>query len=405
MEDVCFVGEGIRGLLRERTRRMVEKGVTGGSSDQYQRQWKRWLGFLGTLPSSERPDNVLVEVHDENDKILILMAFVSYLVEELKIRGSKEVGGVLSGLRFEWNRQCLPSAFFEDPRVGAAKQGSRLTTGEMREYACKSKETRKLPVCTEMVSWLRGKLFAGSGYNAQGLYSKGVYLAAAVAFDMGLRPGNVRKVDGNLREDHCIRAGDMIFRIECLGVKEHIGGGEQIRNYLSQEEGGRHVIDQDRLSNVKGVGIQVVTSKTSHRMRAPIQSWEIMRGTVHEEALLEDLCEFMVVSGVREDEPFCSRWAPDRKGVMRRKVVTAKDLSQAVKDAARAFGLPVENFSAKSLRSGFASQMSACGVPREEFLPRGGWSIKSGVPEKHYIHQVVRGAMSTSGGGQGKHLD
>ena len=152
IEDVCLVGEGIRGLLRERTRRMVEKGVTGGSSGQYQRHWKRWLGFLGTLPLSERPDEFLLEVNDENDKVIILMAFLAYVVEELNIRGSKEVGGVLSGLRFEWNRQCLNSAIFEDPRVGAAKQGARLTTEEMREYAYKSKETRKLPVCTDMVA-------------------------------------------------------------------------------------------------------------------------------------------------------------------------------------------------------------------------------------------------------------
>ena len=71
---------------------------------------------------------------------------------------------------------------------------------------------------------------------------------------------------------------------------------------------------------------------------------------------------------MREDEPFCSRWAANKKGVMMRKTVTSQDLSKAVKEAAEAFGISAENFSAKSPRSGFASQMSACGVERERFL-------------------------------------
>ena len=147
----CCVGGGIRKLLGERTRRVVEKGVTGGSGGQYKRHWKKWLNFLETLPMSERPDEYLERVRDRDDKVMILMAFVAYLVEDLQIRGSKEVGGVLSGVRFEWNCQGLESGFFEDPRVGAAKQGSRLNTEEMRDQVVRSLETRKLPACTIII--------------------------------------------------------------------------------------------------------------------------------------------------------------------------------------------------------------------------------------------------------------
>ena len=55
-------------------------------------------------------------------------------------------------------------------------------------------------MCAGMRSWLREKLFAGSDYGTNGLYSKGIYIAAAVAFDMGLRPGKVRRVDGDLSQ-------------------------------------------------------------------------------------------------------------------------------------------------------------------------------------------------------------
>jgi len=234
----------------------------------------------------------------------------------------------------------------------------------MRIAARRSSETRKLPAFVDMIKWLREKLYAGSDNSAEGLYAKGVYLAAAIAYDMGLRPGNVRKADGPNRENHCIQAGDLVFRVENNTVKEGLLGGEQVREYLGRRELEGWVVDEEKVNTVEEVGIRVVTSKTSGKVRAPIKAWALRRGNEHEESLLTDLCRFMVWSGVREDEPFCSRWAANKKGVMMRKTVTSQDLSKAVKEAAEAFGLPAENFSAKSLRSGFASQMSACGVER-----------------------------------------
>ena len=108
-----------------------------------------------------------------------------------------------------------------------------------------------------------------------------------------------------------------------------------------------------------------------------------------------DLCRFMVMSGVKGGDPFCSRYTVGMKGEENCKTVISKDLGAAVKRAARALNLPEDKFSSKSLRSGFSSQMSACEVPEEQFVPRGGWSAKSKAPQKHYIHKKVRGAYST----------
>ena len=84
------------------------------------------------------------------------------------------------------------------------------------------------------------------------------------------------------------------------------------------------------------------------------------------------------------------------------KSVTAKGLSRAVKVAAEVFDLPGKHFSGKSLRSGYVAHMEKCEVSREEYLRRGGWSTKSQVPQKHYIHRVVRGAFSTGLGVEGE---
>jgi hypothetical protein len=380
--------------MKERAKGMVKKGVTGGSATQYQGHWRKWLDFLGTIEEENRPDEYLVEVTEEEEKVMFLMGFAWYVSEVLGVKGAKEVSGVVSGVRFQWKKEGMESGFFEDPRVRAAKQGARLTPEQMRSWSRKSREKRKLPICTEMIQWMRDKWYSRSGTDAEGIYCKGVYLAAAIAFDVGLRPSNVRKADGPNREDHCIRAGELVFYVDKEGGEVGISGGESIRDYLGRKDNGEWRVDPKKLTTVMGVGVSVVTSKTSNKVRAPLTEWTIRRGNAYEEALVMDLSEFMVLSGVKEDDPFCSRWAVGRRGVLQRKVVTSADLSKAVKEAAAALGLPTKNFSAKSLRSGFASHMAACGVPQEEFKARAGWSDKSTVPQKHYVHQVVRGAYS-----------
>jgi hypothetical protein len=398
------VGKRVPAWVRERGKSMVRKGVTGGSAIQYKGHWSKWADFLGSIAEEDRPDEYLEEVVEAEDKVMFIMGFIWYLVEELGIKGAKEVSGVVSGVRFQWKKEGVDSSFFEDHRVRAAKKGARLTTEQMRAWARKSRDNRKLPAFWGMVQWLREELYKGSGWDADGMYNKGVYLAAAVAFDVGLRPGNVRKVDGPNREDHCIRAGELVFRVEEGGTEIAISGGEPIREYLGIEIGEGWTVNAERLAALKGVGVQVVTSKTSNRVRAPLTEWTIQRGNEFEEALVTDLGEFMVRSGVKGEDPFCSRWAAGRRGVLQRKVVTSADLSKAVKRAAAAFGLPPANFSAKSLRSGFASHMAACGVPQEQFKARGGWSEKSRVPNDHYIHQFARGAFSVVVNEEGEQL-
>ena len=390
-----LAGGEARDALIERSRRAIEKGVTKGSSQQYDRQWRRWTGFLQLIPYEWRPSELLREVSDRDEKVLYLTAFIDYLIMDLEVKGHKEVSEVISGVRFKWACEGLGSEFFEDHRVKAAKKGGRLTTQEMRAQVDKSNQNRKIPACKEMLVWIREEYWKEDDYDAEASYNKGVYLAAALSYDTGARPGNVRRVDGKDKEDHCIRAGDMEFEVEHDGATSRLSGGEQIRSFLVRMEGEAMRVNRERLNRVKSVRIRIVTSKTHNKMKAPINAFEIGRGNVHEDMLLSDLCSFMVVSGVMADNPFCSRYAVDKKGSVNMKTVTAKDLTTAVKRSAAALGLPVKHFSSKSLRSGFASQMSACQVPRAHFLTRGGWSTKSDVPNKHYIHQNVRGAFST----------
>jgi len=182
---------------------------------------------------------------------------------------------VVSGVRFQWKKEGMESGFFEDPRVRAAKQGARLTPEQMRSWSRKSREKRKLPICTEMIQWMRDKWYSRSGTDAEGIYCKGVYLAAAIAFDVGLRPSNVRKADGPNREDHCIRAGELVFYVDKEGGEVGISGGESIRDYLGRKDNGEWRVDPKKLTTVMRVGVQVVNSKTANKVRAPLTEWTI----------------------------------------------------------------------------------------------------------------------------------
>lgn len=142
-----------------------------------------------------------------------------------------------------------------------------------------------------------------------------------------------------------------------------------------------------------GVDIAVRTDKTQNRSPFSKEKKSIGRGNVWEALLLEDLCVFTCLSGVKVTDEFGTRYAP---GTGTRKVVTEKDLRKAVKDAATAFKLPAINFSAKSLRSGFAIHMTSCGITREDMLSRAGWSLKSRVPEADYIRSFSRGAFGAA---------
>ena len=94
-----------------------------------------------------------------------------------------------------------------------------------------------------------------------------------------------------------------------------------------------------------------------------------------ETGLLEDILEWMVISGVKADDEFVTRYVAKRggaPGACDRKVTTAQMVRGAVKESCVALGLPPARYSAKSLRSDFATHMTTCGISREAMVTRSG---------------------------------
>ena len=379
----------------EKMENLIQSGVTRGSLQAYRGHWNKWINFLGTIPATRRPDEYMEKEKGREEKVRWLVLFVAYLYDVIGIRGSKKVSQVLSALRLFWHSKMLGSDFFDDSALTAAKKGGRHTLAEAKNEVERREATQKLPAFLEMVLAMRRELWEETDYGAEGLYKKAIWLAAAFSFDMGLRPSNVRKKDGPKREDHCILARHIAFRVRSGSEELSMTGGESIRSFLVTNFA-------DNVKKVMGVDVLVPTTKTHNRSSTPLRRKSIGRGNVLEERMLEDLCEFQVISGVREDDAFCTRYAVSPSGVIKSKTVTSKDLNKAVKRACEVFDLPSTNFSSKSLRSGFASHMTSCGISREDMMVRAGWSHKSRIPEQHYIFGFECGVFGVAMGDDGR---
>ena len=366
--------------------------MTKGTTKGYLGHWRKWVNFRETVLPSRRPSEYLEDVLDDGVRVKWIVLFIAYLRDVREVRGFEAMSQVLSGVRFFWKKKGVDSRFFEDPIATQAKKGARLTTDEIRESALVKEGDRFLPVFTEMVMQMRKQLWEQSGFDRVGLDMKGTYLAAALSFDTGLRPGNVRARDGPGAEDHCLRARDFRFRLQTApGEELKLSGGEQLRDFLLRSG--------SSAKQVLGVDIVVLTGKNQNRSSFSQEAKVIGRGNVYEELLLEDLCEWILISGVKgEDEVFTRYWkgTGSRAKKEYRRVVTAKDLRHAIKEACVEFGFNPKNFAPKSLRKGFATDMTTCGVSREDMVARAGWSLRSRVPEGHYIRSFARGAFSAA---------
>jgi hypothetical protein len=206
------------------------------------------------------------------------------------------------------------------------------------------------------------------------LDKKAIWLAVALGFDSGPRIGNLTKKDGPSGEDHCVRAEDCIFDVlnseqtGCLQYRAGIGFAQ----YLKARRGDS--------SEVKSVTMKYVTHKTQRQL---VQTPKyIARRTILESQVLDDICAWIMRSGVQQTDELLTRYSP------RRKVVIRKDVANAIKDVAEFFRLPRTNFSTRSLRSGYATDVTVHGVAPRQRNQRGGWKDSSRIPERHYVAPI-----------------
>lgn len=146
------------------------------------------------------------------------------------------------------------------------------------------------------------------------------------------------------------------------------------------------------MNKILSCDLYFLSSKTSGKVTSVVRhSKHLARRSTIENTVLNDLIQWMLHSGVKCDDELLSRYS----SAGRKKTVIRKDVRTAIKAKVIEMGLPLENFSNKSLRSGFSSHVIANGMGEYEMIIGGGWTENSEVPKHHYTHQMRdRGALA-----------
>lgn len=375
----------------------LPNSVTLGTADNYSAAFKKWNEYLGSLSGHLKSDLYLEKVPDDYERSKRVVLFMVYLYTEKGLR-DEQINRAVTGVAFQFSVAGLPTDFFRSEIVSRARKAGVRSTTEARALEVKRLASVKLPVFLELVWKVRDMYWVEKQWDAKGMDSKAIWLIIALGFDSGPRISNLTLRDGKRREDHCIRAGHTAFIVNdpASKMEYRIKGGPMLANFLNRAD--------VKFSDVRSVDLTYITSKTSKKVKSVVTHPKtIARESIEESTVLDDLLSWIQLSGVLEEDELMTRYDP-KNGV--RKVVIRKVVKKAIQAAALFFGLPIEHFSCKSLRSGFGTHAKANGMSSSDVNQRGGWAKGSTVPEEHYVRDMhSRGALalSTSACGSQRH--
>jgi hypothetical protein len=268
-----------------------------------------------------------------------------------------------------------------DPRITRARKAANRTSREeqMKWDNCDKKQEVKLPISADMIKRARCLFWEKRQWGRGELEIKWKWLALALGFDSGLRPGMMCLKEGK-DEDHCIRFGRICFILEDGTV---MTGGQEFNNFIMKEEG-----NEKKVAKMDACYVTHKMWKSFKGKAAKVKSLE--RRSLEEGQLLNDLCTWFAHANTKAEDEIFTRYYGGFRKVMRR-----RDVSEAIKTVAKSCGLNPKNFSAKCLRLGYASHCKAIGIGSKERNERGTWAKGSTVPDNVYESEIGRkGAMA-----------
>lgn len=362
----------------------LRESVKENTAAAYERDWKSWCLFL---KEELRSADGLLTGFVEEDKAPIVALFLRSR-HEAGMRG-RGASGVTAGIRLKFTESLLPTAFMDSPIVTAAREACELTSAESRTRRDNGPRfTVKLPLCESILLEQRGPLWSNQGWDYPAIDQRALYIAAMWAFDMGARVSEYTAPEGKA-EDHCVRAGDLLFDGDGPEGPFTVRGGD---DYFvrARANGGQMV-------RFLGCWALPVSQKTGEVVKTKF----IGRRTPNEVQFLGDLTEWVVNSGVTPSEELFSRCVNVR-GKPSRKRLMARAIRSFVKKVAEEAGLDPRYFSAHSLRKATITHMRAVGASMDDMRDRANYAGGSEMPRTTYDYSSLgHGALSSSAIGGG----
>ena len=294
-----------------------------------------------------------------------------------------------AGIRLKFLRALEASDFLDDPIVTAARGACGSSAGERRLRRNEGPSCSvKLPLIESMIATRRASSWTGMSWDYPDIDQRAVYLATVWAFDLGARVSEYTAA-GKGSEDHCVRAGDLMFEFESDSTSVRARGGEG--HFESLRRGGQVE------GRVLGCLVKAVTHKTGECRKTML----IGRRHETESQLLEDLVEWITHAGIGPNDELFSRYAIVG-GEMSHKRLWPKQMRDAVKVISDAAGMDPKYFSAHSLRKGSQTHMSALGASLDDRRARWNYSASSQMPVTTYDYSSAgHGALPSNSLGKG----
>lgn len=365
--------------MRQRLWEFLGASVTENTRKGYERHWEEWRAFVREVAGSDDP---YLRGCRPTERAPLLAVFLQERHGSgLRNRGATAVS---AGIRLQFVRALEPSEFFDEPVLTAARAACKATSAELRVIKNQGpSESVKLPLCQSLVASRRELNWTQRSWDFPDIDRRALYLATIWAFDMGARVSEYTAAEKG-GEDHCIRAGDLLFDFETGVTQFLVRGGEE---YFARVRSGI-----EEKGNVVGCWVRGSTHKSGEMAKTKL----IGRRTPDEVQLLEDLVEWVTRSGVAPEDELFGRYAAVR-GKQSFKRLWPREIRGEVKAICLEAGLDPKYFSAHSLRKGAQTHMSALGVSLDDRRDRGNYSATSEMPRRTYDYSSAgHGALSAS---------
>lgn len=276
---------------------------------------------------------------------LVMVKFVRHLSEAVNL-SSSSISGVLASIQYVLKTSGKSVHNFKDPMLSLARSATLPPQRARSETQLANQQT---PVTVDMIVWLRGELWVGDKVD-----SMMTYMGCALGFTFLLRVSEF--VQDRSCEEHAFLAKDITL-------------------YMT-DKNTRHpwTLRPSEVTLVHSASLINHSNKAGHR-----KTLFIDRSSVLESELVSDIAQWCVVSKVKADDPFLSRWEI-RNGKSFHKKLTRPMINAALKSAASAFNVSTLKMSTRGCRVGGASSMKAKGgeAARDVICETGGWSREAG---------------------------
>ena len=314
-------------------------GAIKGTERGYASDWRAWTLFIQKRTTEQGlRDMYLDSIKSDTARAIILAIFFKerYVAKGMRGRQATAVG---AGVKHSFSAALKSIDLFESHIVNSARSTSRMTCDELRGHKEKARSLATLSVSEDMLLAARARLWEGKSWEWGDTDQRMTYVGLMWGFDQFARVSEYTSAEV-LAEEHCVRLWQLTFIVNdgVRGVQRVISGAA-----LSKE---MKTVPARRVA-----ACEVVAS--SHKGGALSKKKLIGRRSQEEGQWLDDLVGWLCRSKVKAEDQIFTRYKSNagRTKVYMKKL-SAEMIGAAIKDMAKAAGLPADRFSSNSLRKG-----------------------------------------------------